>query len=136
KPEIVHAIHPSLDSESIRVISLLPPWKPGKKNGVPVNVYYTLPVQFKLAEQHIVHIYKENGLHQTVVAEKTVEPHFDIDSFIKNNIRYPEDLKENNVVGTVIIEAVVRKNGELDKITIGGSVHDSLDAEALRIVKM
>lgn len=37
-----------LSAETIRVIKLMPDWKPGIKNGTAVNVYITLPVRFKL----------------------------------------------------------------------------------------
>lgn len=37
-----------LDKEALRVISEMPKWKPGKKNGKPVRVEYVLPVSFRL----------------------------------------------------------------------------------------
>lgn len=46
--EVVRSVDPSLDKEAIRVIKSMPKWIPGKKNGVNVNVRYTLPVDFKL----------------------------------------------------------------------------------------
>jgi protein TonB len=39
---------PGLDKEAIRVISSLPKWTPGKQNGRPAMVSYTLPVRFVL----------------------------------------------------------------------------------------
>ena len=38
----------SLDEEAVRLVSLMPDWKPGKDKGEPVNVLYTIPVMFKL----------------------------------------------------------------------------------------
>ena len=38
----------SLDDEAVRLVSLMPDWKPGKDNGELVNVLYTIPVLFKL----------------------------------------------------------------------------------------
>lgn len=38
----------SLDNEALRVVNNMPDWKPGKENGEPVNVHYTIPVIFKL----------------------------------------------------------------------------------------
>ena len=37
-----------LEQEAIRVVSLLPKWKPGIQDGKPVKVYYTLPISFHL----------------------------------------------------------------------------------------
>ncbi|MEI8280517.1 MAG: energy transducer TonB [Bacteroidota bacterium] len=34
--------------EAKRVVSKMPKWKPGKQNGRPVKVYFTLPISFKL----------------------------------------------------------------------------------------
>jgi protein TonB len=37
-----------LDEEAIRVIKQMPVWKPGRHNGNPVRVRFTLPIKFKL----------------------------------------------------------------------------------------
>ncbi len=36
------------DEEALRVLNTMPHWKPGKQNGHPVKVYFTLPILFKL----------------------------------------------------------------------------------------
>ncbi len=38
------------DEEAVRVLKLAKPWKPGKQNGQPVRVKYTIPVNFQLSE--------------------------------------------------------------------------------------
>lgn len=48
---VLKPIHASLDEEAIRVIKSMPDWKPGKQNGKAVNVYYSLPINFKLEER-------------------------------------------------------------------------------------
>jgi|WetSurMetagenome_2_1015567.scaffolds.fasta_scaffold00003_35 TonB family protein len=45
---ILRGIDPLLDNEAIRVIKKLPDFIPGKQGGKPVNVYFTIPVKFKL----------------------------------------------------------------------------------------
>ena len=45
---VVKSVHPLLDKEAIRVIKCLPKWLPGRKNGVPVRVKYSIPITFKL----------------------------------------------------------------------------------------
>lgn len=37
-----------LDKEAVRVVKKMPNWNPGRVNGVPVRVRYTLPINFKL----------------------------------------------------------------------------------------
>ncbi len=45
---IVRGVDPLLDNEAIRVIKMLPLWKPGKQGGKPVNVWYSVPINFQL----------------------------------------------------------------------------------------
>ncbi|GGN10447.1 hypothetical protein GCM10010967_52890 [Dyadobacter beijingensis] len=39
------------DEEAVRVISDFPKWTPGRQNGKAVNVKYTVPIMFQLAEE-------------------------------------------------------------------------------------
>lgn len=41
-------VFPSLDREAVRVVSGMARWDPGKKNGKPVKVKYSLPISFRL----------------------------------------------------------------------------------------
>jgi len=45
---IIKGVDPALDNEAVRVIKMLPAWKPGKQGGKPVNVWYSVPVTFQL----------------------------------------------------------------------------------------
>lgn len=49
--KIIKGIGFGCDEEAVRVISKFPKWTPGKQNGHAVNVKYTLPINFKLAEE-------------------------------------------------------------------------------------
>ena len=46
--KVVRSVNRDLDREAIRVCKSLPRFTPGKMNGQAVNVWYTLPVNFKL----------------------------------------------------------------------------------------
>lgn len=46
--KIAKSVDPSLDKEATRVIKSMPHWIPGRQNGSPVRVRYTVPVTFKL----------------------------------------------------------------------------------------
>lgn len=45
---VVRTRHPALDKEAVRVVKAMPKWVPGRNNGQPVKVTYTLPVTFRL----------------------------------------------------------------------------------------
>ncbi len=47
--QVVRSVDPYLDREAIRVCKSLPRFNPGLQGGQPVNVWYTLPVTFKLS---------------------------------------------------------------------------------------
>lgn len=47
--KVVRGKDPDLDREAQRVVKSLPKFIPGKMNGNAVNVWYTLPINFKLA---------------------------------------------------------------------------------------
>lgn len=42
-----------MEKEAVRVIQAMPKWSPGKQNGKPVDVYFTLPVAFKLNNANV-----------------------------------------------------------------------------------
>ena len=41
-------VDPSFKTEAIRVVSSMPKWTPGKQNGKPIDVSYSLPVTFQI----------------------------------------------------------------------------------------
>jgi len=45
---LLRGIGGGCDEEAIRVVKGMPDWNPGKQNGMPVPVYFTLPVKFIL----------------------------------------------------------------------------------------
>ena len=48
EPNIIRSVEPSLDNEALRLIKMLPQWKPGTLKGKAVKVKYTVPVAFRL----------------------------------------------------------------------------------------
>ncbi len=46
--KVVRGRHQALDKEAVRLVKAMPKWQPGRNNGQPVKVTYTLPVTFKL----------------------------------------------------------------------------------------
>lgn len=46
--KITKSVHPELDEEALRIVRLMPVWRPGLLNGKPANVYFTLPIRFSI----------------------------------------------------------------------------------------
>lgn len=48
QPKVVRSIDPDLDKEALRIVGLMPKWKPGElDDGTKVAVKYTIPIVFK-----------------------------------------------------------------------------------------
>mgnify|MGYP003304605262 CR=1 FL=1 len=45
---VLNSIHPLLDAEAVRVIKQMPKWEPGKQDGNPVRVKFTVPINFNI----------------------------------------------------------------------------------------
>lgn len=46
--KIARGVDPIIDNEAMRVVNSLPKWKPGSQRNKPVNVSYTVPINFVL----------------------------------------------------------------------------------------
>ncbi|NVO18518.1 MAG: energy transducer TonB [Bacteroidetes bacterium] len=55
--------------------------------------------------------------------------------FLRENIRYPEQARENSISGTVYVSFVVGKNGNISDIKILRGIGGGCDEEAYRVVK-
>ncbi|MDF7814210.1 energy transducer TonB [Hymenobacter sp. YC55] len=49
-PQVVRGLGAGLDEEALRLVRIMPWWTPGRINGRPVRVAYTLPIVFKLVD--------------------------------------------------------------------------------------
>lgn len=58
-----------------------------------------------------------------------------MNEYLGNNIIYPEYAVDNNIEGRVIVEFIVNTDGTLSNVQIRRSVHETLDNEAIRVVK-
>lgn len=50
EPKVIRSVDSYLDNEALRVISMMPKWKPGKQSGKIVRVRLTAPIMFRLTE--------------------------------------------------------------------------------------
>jgi len=68
----------------------------------------------------------------------SLKPHFkgDMGRFIKENLVYPEDAKANKIIGVVRLYCKFDTLGRIDSPIITNYVYPSIDAEAIRLVKL
>jgi len=49
--QVLTSDNPDVNYEVIRVVKMMPPWKPGKQNGELVRCFYTIPIKFTLDDK-------------------------------------------------------------------------------------
>jgi protein TonB len=45
---VAHSVHPDLDKEAVRVVKMMPNWKPGEQLGKPVRCLFNIPIRFTI----------------------------------------------------------------------------------------
>jgi len=137
---ILKGVHPSLDTEAARVVSLLKGFRPGMQGGKAVNVWYMVPITFALPSAAA-----ETKPQQTPGEEPFTEveqmPQYPggdgaLLRFIAENTSYPAEAKAANIQGRVIVRFVVTSEGKMADASVLQGVHQLLDAEALRVVNL
>lgn len=134
--QVVRGVSAELDAEAIRVIKSMPRWNPGSQKGQIVDVWYTLPITFKLNE-----IKKDKGKgEKVVVVEKQITDAKFGDTekiyykYLADNIRYPVIAQEKNLQGLVSAAFAIDKRGKVSFVEITKSIDVSLDSEVKRLI--
>ena len=155
-PEIIRELGGGCDESVLEVVSQMPNWIPGRQKGKAVNVFFNLPVKFKLSPEDKQKA-KASTDHPDGKPYKVVEemPRFPgcedkgmageelkrcsnkaLINFLIENIKYPESAKATSTEGTVVVSFVVDEQGKLIKPKIVRSLSDECDAEVLRLVDL
>jgi len=155
--EIVRGVDPSLDKEAVRVVNTMPKWEPGKMDGKAVDVYYTLPVVFKMTGN------KKNapppppmpkespqkgGPRASMDIPQDGKPFAVVDvmptypggesamqKYVADNLKYPVSAQKAGIQGRVTIRYVVGETGEISDVAVIRGIDPDCDAEAVRVVK-
>ena len=101
------------------------------------------PIDFTIIDEDPVIIIKEPEfeiIDEIIYESVAIEPSFpggdaEFANFIKSNIVYPELASEMGEQGIVYVKFVVNRDGSIEQVSIRQSVTESLDKEAMRVVK-
>ncbi|MCE5205989.1 MAG: TonB family protein [Porphyromonadaceae bacterium] len=143
--QIVRGVDPLIDAEAVRVLKLMPDWKPGTQHGKDVNVRFTLPVVFSLVKKESKIVIDEpKQVNETMSVEAQVQPNFtfpggqkEMMRFISGKIRYPVEAQEKGLQGLVNTSFRVNGDGTITgaEVTDGAEGMSTLNNEVLRIIK-
>ena len=155
---LVKKAHPQLDSEALRVVSSLPKWNPGKKDGKFVNIAYTVPINFQLknlidkpitspdpllvriknaSDYHLENILRTKKSKEYVMVEKMpqfTEANGNLRKYIARKIQYPVLAAEQGYEGQVFVQFVVTTDGSVAKVKVIKGANVELNKEALRVI--
>jgi TonB family protein len=134
-PHVVHGIGGGANEEALRVVKMMPKWKPGTQKGQAVNVQFNLPIRFMLEGE--VTEKKEASKEVFKVVEQM--PSYpggpaDLLKFLATNINYPKVAKDNGVEGMVVVQYVIEKDGSISNAKVVKGIGAGCDEEALRVV--
>lgn len=160
--KVLRGKNEALDKEAVRVIKSLPKFTPGMMGDKPVNVWYTLPIMFRVPsmpsekqdvkqetasasspsienstpETEAAPISDDNRVFD-VVEKKPQFPGGEVAllKYISSHIRYPQAAKEANLQGRVVAQFVVKKDGSIGDVRIIRGKDKDLDIEAIRVIK-
>jgi TonB family protein len=125
----VKGVSPEIDAEALRVVGLMPQWKPGVQKGQKVNVSFNLPIRFKLDDKPAQEVFTE--VEQLPTYRGGNEALY---QYIGNNLLYPKEAKEKGVEGIVYIEYIVELDGSITNAKVLKGIGSNCDEEALRVI--
>ncbi len=146
--KVMRGIGGGCDEEAVRVISAMPKWKPGIKDGKPVRVSYMMPLTFKLSDGQPTKPAQKadvskpdmkpdkNGVYQ-IVEEMPQYPGGEqaLLKYVSDNITYPQEAKDKEIQGRVFVSFVIEKDGSVNEVKVLRSIGGGCDEEAVRVIK-
>jgi TonB family protein len=121
----------SITDAVVNAIKESPKWEPAKNPEGQTPFSSTVRVEFKLPGTITA-----AEIPFVVVEQMPVYPGGDgaLLDFIKNNLKYPEEARQQKIEGRVILRFAVNTLGNTEQISVLKGVHPLLDAEAFRLV--
>jgi len=115
-----------LDIEALRVVKMMPKWKPGKSNGKKVPVYYNLPVTFRLPEP--AEATDPNAIH-TEVEQPAYYPTgaAGLEADIDQALKLSPEMKP--FMGKCFVTLTVEKNGSVSETRMLRGIADCKECD-------
>ncbi|HOO94057.1 MAG TPA: energy transducer TonB [Proteiniphilum sp.] len=153
---IIHRADPLLDAEALRILQLMPPWRPARHNGEIVRAESYVPMYFKLNKQaRRAPVRTRPSESATARAYAKTDPEImeqneiltivdqmpryvygeeGLAEFIAHNIRYPKEARQQGIEGRILCSFIVAKDGTISNIEVVEGLYPQLDNEAIRVL--
>lgn len=152
--EVLERVSPDLDREAIRIFNKIL-WHPATQLGRPIAYRHEFDVKFKIKKymnliknrgpEYFVNPHEPVDTGNTVYRRKELDqvpkPLFsildnDFQTFLSNNLEYPETAFKQNISGTVELLFVVEVSGRVSNIQVEKSLGGGCTEEAIRVLKL
>ena len=135
--KVLRSVSEECDAEAIRVVRLLK-FKPGMQAGKPVDVWYALPIAFRITEPNPnvpQLIEDEDG-----VTHECKMPYFPggekaLMLFIAENLEYPENAVLMKLQGKCVVEFMVTATGDVKSIKVVSTPHPILNQPVIKVIE-
>ncbi|GEP93860.1 M56 family metallopeptidase [Chitinophaga cymbidii] len=130
-----------LEEEAVRVVKLMPKWKPGKQNNRLVNVQFNLPIRFTLQEvkpeKKAPKVGKDGVYTYADVMPKFPGGDEGLARYLSTNIRYPADATKLGIMGNVLVSFTLDTEGNIKDVRAVNKpvLGSGLEEEGIRVVK-
>jgi TonB family protein len=128
-----------LDDEAVRVMKKSGDWQPAVNGGTAVDAYKTQQVVFRMGNWPPPPSGDED--YDKTFTKTEIESYFPGGDpawlrYLSRNLQYPRDAIENRVQGTVVVQFIVDKEGNISNVqAISGPDQGGLREEAVRVIK-
>jgi len=133
--KVLRGIGSGCDEEAVRVVSEMPNWTPGRNKGEVVSVMFQIPVKFQLKATYTPLNEEEKPLLMVEQNPEFQGNYPGLMKYIKDNLQYPPLAQQSGIQGTVFVQFVVNKSGEISKAKVLRGIGGGCDEEAVRIVQ-
>jgi TonB family protein len=145
----IHHAHPALDAEALRILQMMPPWRPAKLNGESVRSTAYVPMYFRLnknakqtksiASKPVAKSNPALAVNEEVLAIVDKMPQFPggekkLSSYLSNQIKYPDPEYRRGIEGRVVCAFIVDRDGYIHNIEVIEGENEALNREAVRVL--
>jgi TonB family protein len=153
--KVIRGLGSGCDEEALRIVKLMPKWKPAKLKNIQVRSSFNLPIDFQLskenaADEEIILIEPSTQKPDTETTETENEgdevfvfvedqPKYPGGDearlkYLRDNIHYPKEAKEHNIQGTVYITFVIEEDGSISNVKVLRGIGGGCDEESVRVL--
>ncbi len=110
--------------EVVRVVKMMPAWKPAKQNNSAVSAYFKMPVSFVLGDEAMAN----HGAEFKGGNEK-------FQLYLLQHLKYPRKAKKNEIIGVLRIDVRIDPLGHIRDYTFKNNIGYGCEKAAEKILK-